>query len=133
MQTAIRKKLPVLVGLVVLSLVLLAAEAQIVQAMRDVGTGTQTSAVSPAVSGTSGINAALPTPAPGKIAVPSSTASTASSSNTAMIIVGGAIAALAIIALAWALARRSGEPDLDESGRAAYCALHPDDALCRSA
>jgi len=198
MQTAVQKKFLVLAGLIILSLVVLATGAQIVNATVVAGAGApsggsaasfaaqfqgltaarvaqhqqyappaESSASSlarelrgltaarvaqhqqhaaaavaalsrPSTAGTAlagtqgrgGVNASATAPAPVKAAV---STSTTSSSRTTWIIVGAVIAALAIIAIAWAFARRRRPSAAAGPGSEAFCALHPEDALCGSA
>ena len=58
-------------------------------------------------------------------------ASSGTSSTSAWIVIGSALAALIVGITAWALLRRRRQPG--ESVSATYCAQHPDDALCGAA
>ena len=58
-------------------------------------------------------------------------ASSGTSSTTAWIVSGSAVAVLFVAFLAWAVIRRRRQPG--ERASAAYCAQHPEDALCATA
>ena len=75
--------------------------------------------------GRGGFNANAFTPA-----TATQTASTSTSSRSAWIAAGVAAAAIIIVIAAWALVRRRRQPS--EVASAAFCAQHPDDALCRA-
>jgi hypothetical protein len=66
----------------------------------------------------------VPRPAAGAFAAPSRSAAT--TGFGAWVVLGIALAAL-LVGIAWASSRR--RPDADAS-RAAYCAQHPEDAVC---
>jgi hypothetical protein len=89
--------------------------------------------------GRGGVNAPSVAAASGQQAAPSGTTSPAStSSRTTWIIVGSALAALIVVVAAWAVMRRRRPGELapatsNGSASEAFCAQHPDDALCRSA
>lgn len=78
--------------------------------------------------------------ASGQWAISAGTTSPAgTSSRTTWIIVGSALAALIVVVAAWAVMRRRRRPGelapatSNGSASEAFCAQHPDDALCRSA
>jgi hypothetical protein len=58
-------------------------------------------------------------------------ASSDTSSSTGWMFAGSAAAILFVAFLAWALIRRRRQPG--ERASAAYCAQHPEDALCATA
>ena len=86
-----------------------------------------------AVTGGSGLpiraRGGVPRPVSGSLAAPSSAATT--SNFGAWLAVGLAGAALLVSIAAWVSYRRRSARE--ESSRAAFCALHPDDAACMSA
>jgi hypothetical protein len=79
-----------------------------------------------AAQGRGGFDAAQFTPPSGSQAAPSG-----SSSTTAWIAAGSTAAVLLVGFATWALMRRRRQPSARAS--AAYCAQHPDDALCIAA
>jgi hypothetical protein len=75
------------------------------------------------------VRGGVPRPVSGAAATPASAATTSDFGVWLAVGVVGAVLLVSIVA--WASYRRRGEGG--ESSLAAFCALHPDDAVCRSA
>ena len=145
MKTTLQRRLAILAGLVVLSMIVVATGAQVVQATLAYGSGAGAASTGQLVA-TSGqsqnsgsVNSGVTGPAQrghGTTAV--TTPTEGSSSTTAWIITGGVIAVLLVIGLAWAVDRRrsrSAEYAGASSRRSpsqTFCAQHPEDAACRA-
>ena len=104
MKTTHRRRLTLLVGLLLLSLLVLAIGVPVAQAMLDSGNGA----------------------GGGSASVTTSTAASGTSSTTYWVI-GAAVAVLIAGIGAWALLRRR------QPASAAYCAQHAEDTMCRAA
>jgi hypothetical protein len=143
MKITTQKRLAVLAGLLLLSLLVFATGVQAAQAATGVsplaatqgrggldlrGTSLAATGVSPlaATQGRGGFDAARFARASG-----AQPASSGTSSTTAWIVSGSAAAVLFVAFLAWAVIRRRRQPG--ERASAAYCAQHPEDALCATA
>jgi hypothetical protein len=162
MNTTLQRRPVLLAGLLLVLMVALAAGAQVAQAITASGTGSGSSVASSGTTASldglttnalkahhQGATASQPllasaagTQGRGGVGAapfaPATGAQPASSSQTGWIVAGSALAALLIIA-AWMLTRRRRRSDglASAASRAsadeAFCARHPEDALCRVA
>jgi hypothetical protein len=133
MKTMVQRRLALLAGLLLLSLLVIAVGAQVVQALRVSDSGASSGSGAVAVTtapakaeGRGGASAPL-VPAAG-VQPASSTTTSTTTSTTAWIVAGSVAAALIVGLAAWALVRRRRQYGVP--GSAAYCSRHPDDALC---
>ncbi|HET6475304.1 MAG TPA: hypothetical protein VFH93_04405 [Thermoleophilia bacterium] len=115
MKTTVQTRLARHAGLVLLSLLVFAAGAQVAQAAAVAGTQER-----------GGLAAATFAPASGALAASSGTLST-----VAWIIVGSALALLVIGLAAWAWVRRRRQRS--EPLSVVFCARHPEHAMCETA
>jgi hypothetical protein len=135
MKTSVHRRLELLAGLLLLSLLVFATGIQAAQAAIVSGTGAGSGTTATPVTIQDGWLTAANTAARNQdvaqaVTAPASGAQTAAadtSSTTAWIAVGSAAAVLLVGFVAWALMRRRqpGEP-----ASAAYCTQHPEDPLC---
>ena len=148
MKATLQRRLTLLVGLLLLSLLVFAIGAQVAQAMlraegasgaaavttpapgTEVGRGgvaiLAASGPQTASAGTQG-RGGIGRPAAADAQAVTQPASSGTSSTTYWLI-GSAVAVLIAGIGAWALLRRRRQPA--ESASAAYCARHPEDSLC---
>jgi LPXTG-motif cell wall-anchored protein len=158
MKTTVQRRLALLAGLFLLTLLVFATGVQVAQAVLVTGAGVGSDAVSftasahlagstpaaqrahqqgVAVSGTRVATSARTqgrggiTLAPPAAASGVQPASSGTSSTTAWIVAGSAAALLIVGIAAWVLTRRRRQPG--ELASATYCAQHPEDSLCTAA
>ena len=138
MKSTVQRRFALLAGLLLLSLLVLATGVQAALAATVVGTG---------VSGSGTSSFTTPLQSQGLTAAQlhhyggglqpvlnpraAQSASSGTSSRTAWIAAGSAGAVVIVGFAAWALMRRRRQPG--ERPSAAYCAQHPEDALCTAA
>jgi hypothetical protein len=152
MKITVQRRLALLAALLLLALVVFATGIQAAQAATVTGTGAGSgkstidaqqlptlaqvqqhqgigpyASVTTASAGTQGRGGVGPLAA-ASVAQP---ASSGTSSTSAWIAIGSALAALIVGITAWALLRRRRQPG--ESVSATYCAQHPEDSLCGAA
>jgi hypothetical protein len=148
MKATVQRRLTLLVGLLLLSLLVFAIGAQVAQAslVSGNGGGGSASVTTPAAGTEVGRGGVGLEPASGSL-VSTSTAgtevgrggfglaqasgaqtATSGTSSTTYWLIGSAVAVLIAGIGAWALLRRRRQPA--ESASADYCARHPGDSLC---
>ncbi len=150
MRITAQRRLALLAGLLLLASIVFAMGVQTAQAKIDTGGWSVPAVTAPAgTQGRGGFDAAHFTPPqPQGLAaaerhahgarsrsvanVPASPAASSGTSSTSVWIAAGSIAAALIVGIAvWAQVRRRRRPGGRPS--AAYCAQHPEDALCTTA
>ena len=130
MNATVQRRLTLLVGLLLLSLLVFAIGVQVAQAALVSGSGGGSGSApvtTPAGTevGRGGVGLA---PASGAQDSWSVMPTTSGTSSTTYWLIGSAVAVLIAGIGAWALLRRRRQPA--ESASAAYCARHPEDSLC---
>ncbi len=139
MKTTLQRRLTFLVGLLLLSLLVVAIGVQVAPALvvSDGGGGSAPAVTTAAGTEVGRGGVGLVAPAAGVqdswsvTAATTGTSSTSGTSSTTYWLIGAAVAALIASIGAWALMRRRRQPA--ESASAAYCARHPEDSLCGAA
>ena len=149
MKIAAKQGYARLAGLLLLSLLAAAVFVPAALAINDTGSGTggvsYAWARTAAATGTSVASFQAGTHGRGGVAVPeaqvavvapvaaapvAATTPSSGTSSTTWIVIGVALAALAVALVAWALVRRRRRLASDTQQ---YCSLHPEDALCGAA
>ncbi len=137
MKTSTRKPIARFAGLLLLALLVVALAVPAAQAMRDSSSGASGSSAS-AVIATSkplqvpeqAVNQGVTTFSASSTDNAVQPASTDTSSTTAWIAIGGAVAVLIIALVTWTMIRRRRQPG--EPAFSVDCALQPEDSLCRA-
>ena len=125
MKIRAQRRIAGLAGLLVLSLFLAIVFAQTALAMNELGNGGGVAVASAGTAHAVSLGRGVTVPA-GVTAARAPAATSSTSSSTAWIVSGVAVA-LAVVIAAWVIARGRRQSSQPTS---AYCAQHPEDALC---